>query len=53
MKVHNIGIESDGKKPLRLMLDVRQTATMQLTPGTVSRILWHFTGGPAWNSEKN
>lgn len=20
-------------------------------PGTVSRILWHFTGGPAWNKE--
>jgi len=22
-------------------------------PGTVSRILWHFTGGPAWNSIEN
>jgi len=22
-------------------------------PGTVSRILWHFTGGPSWNIEKN
>lgn len=21
------------------------------TPGTVSRILWHFTGGPDWNSK--
>jgi hypothetical protein len=23
------------------------------SPGTVSKILWHFTGGPAWNSIKN
>jgi hypothetical protein len=22
------------------------------TPGTVSRILWHFTGGPLWDTEK-
>lgn len=22
-------------------------------PGTVSRILWHFTGGPAWNRAEN
>lgn len=22
------------------------------TPGTVSRILWHFTGGPFWNENK-
>jgi hypothetical protein len=22
------------------------------TPGTVSRILWHFTGGPLWNAEE-
>lgn len=22
------------------------------TPGTVSKILWHFTGGPKWNDEK-
>lgn len=22
-------------------------------PGTVSRILWHFTGGPPWNSVEN
>jgi hypothetical protein len=22
------------------------------TPGTVSKILWHFTGGPVWDSEK-
>lgn len=22
-------------------------------PGTVSRILWHFTGGPTWNASKN
>ncbi|UCC99883.1 MAG: hypothetical protein JSW66_08365 [Phycisphaerales bacterium] len=21
----------------------------ELSPGTVSKILWHFTGGPAWN----
>ncbi|MFI5113892.1 MAG: abortive infection system antitoxin AbiGi family protein [Terriglobales bacterium] len=23
---------------------------MKQPPGTVSKILWHFTGGPAWNS---
>lgn len=22
------------------------------SPGTVSKILWHFTGGPTWNAEK-
>ena len=22
-------------------------------PGTVSKILWHFTGGPAWDPQKN
>ncbi len=22
-------------------------------PGTVSKILWHFTGGPAWNTVEN
>jgi hypothetical protein len=22
---------------------------MSITPGTVSKILWHFTGGPKWN----
>lgn len=22
------------------------------SPGTVSRILWHFTGGPAWNADE-
>lgn len=22
-------------------------------PGTISRILWHFTGGPGWNSAEN
>src|SRR5438876_11630657 len=22
-------------------------------PGTVSKILWHFTGGPRWDSVKN
>jgi len=22
-------------------------------PGTVSKILWHFTGGPRWNTDKN
>lgn len=26
---------------------------MHPTPGTVSKILWHFTGGPLWNCEKN
>jgi abortive phage resistance protein AbiGi (putative antitoxin) len=25
---------------------------MKVSPGTVSQILWHFTGGPLWNSEK-
>ena len=24
-----------------------------ITPGTVSKILWHFTGGPTWNMDKN
>jgi hypothetical protein len=23
------------------------------SPGTVSKILWHFTGGPSWNNELN
>ncbi len=23
-----------------------------LSPGTVSKILWHFTGGPTWNKKK-
>jgi len=23
------------------------------SPGTVSKILWHFTGGPVWNSKTN
>ena len=22
-----------------------------ISPGTVSKILWHFTGGPCWNEE--
>jgi len=26
-------------------------AKQELSPGTVSRILWHFTGGPIWNSK--
>jgi hypothetical protein len=34
-------------------IEVRRTTTMQPTPGTVSKILWHFTGGPLWNCEKN
>ncbi len=28
------------------------TATSN-SPGTVSRILWHFTGGPCWDTETN
>jgi hypothetical protein len=24
-----------------------------VTPGTVSKILWHFTGGPPWNTDTN
>jgi hypothetical protein len=24
-----------------------------LSPGTVSKILWHFTGGPKWNDQTN
>ena len=24
-----------------------------ISPGTVSKILWHFTGGPTWNTETN
>lgn len=26
---------------------------MSDAPGTVSRILWHFTGGPTWNTKEN
>ena len=26
---------------------------MSKTPGTVSKILWHFTGGPRWNKSTN
>ncbi len=26
---------------------------MSGTPGTVSKILWHFTGGPRWNEAEN
>ena len=26
---------------------------MTQAPGTVSKILWHFTGGPRWNTSKN
>lgn len=26
---------------------------MSFRPGTVSKILWHFTGGPQWYSKKN
>ena len=26
---------------------------MPTSPGTVSRILWHFTGGPEWDKETN
>src|SRR4051794_27934893 len=26
---------------------------MPSSPGTVSKILWHFTGGPRWNNETN
>lgn len=26
---------------------------MSKTPGTVSKILWHFTGGPGWNADKD
>jgi len=26
---------------------------MKITSGTVSNIVWHFTGGPKWNSELN
>jgi len=27
--------------------------SVEQPPGTVSRILWHFTGGPGWNKVKN
>lgn len=27
----------------------RMTTPLPQSPGTVSRILWHFTGGPKWN----
>src|SRR3954454_8541512 len=26
---------------------------MPSSPGTVSKILWHFTGGPRWNVAEN
>lgn len=26
---------------------------MTTRPGTVSKILWHFTGGPRWDEESN
>jgi hypothetical protein len=26
---------------------------MSLVPGTVSKIHWHFTGGPRWNKDLN
>jgi hypothetical protein len=29
-----------------------ETFAMPSTPGTVSKILWHFTGGPKWNEEQ-
>lgn len=28
-------------------------STSVITPGTVSKILWHFTGGPTWNTKEN
>ena len=28
-------------------------ANQETQPGTVSKILWHFTGGPKWNSKTN
>jgi len=28
------------------------TVKYDISPGTVSKILWHFTGGPAWNTKK-
>lgn len=27
------------------------TVDHELSPGTVSKILWHFTGGPIWNAK--
>jgi hypothetical protein len=30
-------------------LSSRETLAMASSPGTVSRILWHFTGGPVWD----
>jgi hypothetical protein len=27
-------------------------ALITLSPGTVSKILWHFTGGPIWNADQ-
>jgi hypothetical protein len=25
----------------------------RVSPGTVSKILWHFTGGPLWDADRN
>jgi hypothetical protein len=27
------------------------SSSIDISPGTVSKILWHFTGGPTWNSK--
>ena len=28
------------------------TKAPKFSPGSVSKILWHFTGGPKWNDQK-
>jgi Putative abortive phage resistance protein AbiGi, antitoxin len=34
---------------LALLLCVHRSFAMPSSPGTVSKILWHFTGGPKWD----
>lgn len=32
-------------------MEKRMVIGNTITPGTVSKILWHFTGGPVWNNQ--
>ena len=38
---------------LRSMLPRHRRRMMSGSPGTVSKILWHFTGGPNWDAKTN
>jgi hypothetical protein len=40
-------------EPVYLRRCILWNAVMSSTPGTVSKILWHFTGGPLWDSQLN